>query len=287
MIRSARATRRREVLTFRQPYPGAIERYYRTMLLRMIREEYRKLQEAAPGIYAAALAQRDVEMRRDAWPEYLETALGYIDFSQEVQAGVRAIRQVTAEMRNFKGREYQAFARQVMGVGAIQAQPKLEPLMVSWSQTNAKLISSISGQFHDDVAARAQEMVRQGRSMRDFQDELRRQYGLKSARAELIARTEVAKLNSAVTRERQEALGLDVYTWQSARDERVRKSHRALDGKYCKYSDPSVYSNSPEGPWYSRASIGGYIGDTGTDFQCRCVSFASVDFEIDRLLKGL
>lgn len=271
---------------WRPPYPQAIERVYAAALRRVAYDVFVEAQRVLLPAYRSALAQRELDVRRDDWPETLETALGWLNFSQPIEAGQRAIRRTTEALRLFGGKAYQAFARQVMGLGAIQSEPKLDPLLRAWSQTNATLISSIPDQFHTAVAGRVQEMVRQGRSLRDFSEELRKQYNLTVNRANLIARTEVAKLNSAITRERQEALGLDVYVWRSSRDERVRESHKVLDGKYCKYSDTTVYADGPEGPWKKRVSLGGYQGDPGTDFQCRCTASADVRSRISSLRRA-
>ena len=56
------------------------------------------------------------------------------------------------------------------------------------------------------------------------------------------------------------------------RAERVRESHRALNGKLCRWDDDTVYSEDGGKTWKSRAAIGGYIGHPGADYQCRCIS---------------
>ena len=100
------------------------------------------------------------------------------------------------------------------------------------------------------------------------------------SRARLIARDQVSKLNGQITQGRNQALGLDLYVWSDSSDERVRESHDVMDGKVCRWDDPTVYADTVEdaqaGRWKSRASIGGVDQHPGQDFQCRCVSRAVI-----------
>jgi SPP1 gp7 family putative phage head morphogenesis protein len=73
------------------------------------------------------------------------------------------------------------------------------------------------------------------------------------ARADLIARDQISKLNGQFTELRQTELGLKRYTWRTVGDERVRESHSQNDGKVFSWNSP------PEG-----------TGHPGDDFQCRC-----------------
>lgn len=89
-------------------------------------------------------------------------------------------------------------------------------------------------------------------------------------RSGLIARDQVGKLNGQVTKQRQQDIGIKTYFWITSRDERVRKSHRVLDRKLCRWDDPTVYSDDNGKTWKKRNSIGGYIGEPQQDFECRC-----------------
>jgi hypothetical protein len=75
-----------------------------------------------------------------------------------------------------------------------------------------------------------------------------------AGRAALIAVDQIGKLNGQLTKQRQMEGGIDVYVWQTARDERVRgrpggtnpnavPSHWEMEGMYCKWSDNSVYAD--------------------------------------------
>ena len=121
--------------------------------------------------------------------------------------------------------------------------------------------------------------------MAAFQKELIKEYGLSTARAKLIARTEVAKLNGQISKSRQESLGVPEYDWSTSGDERVRPSHKVLNGKICRWDDPTVYRNPGETEWRKRSTIGGYIGDPGEDYQCRCISMARIENLLDQLLR--
>lgn len=57
-------------------------------------------------------------------------------------------------------------------------------------------------------------------------------------RANLIARTESAKTQSSLTESRSEAMGYHWYVWQTAHDERVRSSHKHMQGVICRFDDP-------------------------------------------------
>lgn len=84
------------------------------------------------------------------------------------------------------------------------------------------------------------------------------------ASARLIARTEVSKTMSAVTEARSKNLGIDWYVWRTAEDgDRVRPSHRNMNGVLVNFSDPP----SPEA-LIGLPSVGNY--HAGNIWNCRC-----------------
>lgn len=84
------------------------------------------------------------------------------------------------------------------------------------------------------------------------------------ASARLIARTEVSKATTALTKARSEDLGLKWYVWRTALDgDRVRKSHRNMEGVLVAWSNPP----SPEA-LVGEHSVGNY--HAGNIWNCRC-----------------
>ena len=57
-------------------------------------------------------------------------------------------------------------------------------------------------------------------------------------RANLIARTEVARASSGLVMARATYLGSDGYIWETSRDSDVRESHRKLSGKFIRWDSP-------------------------------------------------
>lgn len=84
------------------------------------------------------------------------------------------------------------------------------------------------------------------------------------ASARLIARTEVSKTTTALTRARSENLDLMWYIWRTAQDgDRVRESHRIMEGVLVNWHNPP----SPE-ELVGEKSVGNY--HAGEIWNCRC-----------------
>lgn len=103
-------------------------------------------------------------------------------------------------------------------------------------------------------------------------------------RAELIARTELGKLNSSVNMETMKSVGIRYYKWLSTLDTRCRSSHAAMNNVICSLDDPTVYfEDNPENGAkpikHNRTSTMVKL-HPGFDFQCRC-SMVMWEPEID------
>lgn len=81
------------------------------------------------------------------------------------------------------------------------------------------------------------------------------------AKAALLARDQVLKLNAQLAADRHKAAGITEYVWRSSRDERVRKRHKALDGTRHAYDDPPVVD-----------PVSGRRAHPGEDINCRCTA---------------
>lgn len=102
-----------------------------------------------------------------------------------------------------------------------------------------------------------------------------------ASKAELIARTETGKLNTAIARNQMESAGIEYYEWGAAMDGRTRESHALMDGRICKWGDDShcyEWTDGRDGRRLKRVARpkGAYEGAPGTDFQCRCVAIPYV-----------
>ena len=83
--------------------------------------------------------------------------------------------------------------------------------------------------------------------------------------AQLIARTEISKASTALTRARSEECGFDWYIWRTADDgNRVRDSHQLMEDVLVRWSDPP----SPERLNREKREYGAY--HAGETFNCRC-----------------
>ncbi|MEQ1969294.1 phage minor head protein [Xenorhabdus nematophila] len=161
----------------------------------------------------------------------------------------------------------------MLGDGAVKSQ--LDGAL----KENVNLIKSIQTDFINDIGEKVFTNLTKGGRHENLVSLIRERGQVTQSRAKLIARDQTAKLNAALTETRQKALGLDLYEWGGAGDERERATHVALNGKTCKYSDPTVYSDDGGKTWKKRSSIKGYEGAPGTDYQCRCVALPKVSWD--------
>lgn len=103
-------------------------------------------------------------------------------------------------------------------------------------------------------------------------------------RAELIARTELGKLNSSVNMETMKSVGVRYYKWLSTLDTRCRASHAVMNNVICSLDDPTVYfEDNPENgakPIKHNRTASMVKLHPGFDFQCRC-SMVMWEPEID------
>lgn len=93
------------------------------------------------------------------------------------------------------------------------------------------------------------------------------------ASARLIARTEVSKTQTALTKARSEQLGLRWYVWRTALDgDRVRKSHRNMEDVLVNWNNPP----SPEA-LVGEQNVGTY--HAGNIWNCRCYPEPLLDID--------
>lgn len=138
-----------------------------------------------------------------------------------------------------------------------------EPLAIRIAE-NARLIRSIG----DDTASRVEravyESLNEGASVRGLRRRLTDEIGFEEKRAARIARDQMAKVNSDLSRIRQQEAGVEEYRWSSSRDERVRALHARLNGTTHRWDKPGPAEGN---------------GHPGQPIMCRCVAIAVISLD--------
>lgn len=133
-------------------------------------------------------------------------------------------------------------------------------VITEWTDLNAMLIGatgdpdSIPNKYFSEVADYIQTAQARGQTVDTLSGILADRYGVARSRANLIARTELAKLNGQITEAQQKDVGITSYTWETSRDQRVRETHRQNQGQAFSWQEPPP------------------TGHPGQDFACRCIA---------------
>ena len=164
---------------------------------------------------------------------------------------------VAAQVSSFSKEQFARQVKAAMGVDLTTLEPHLAPAITAFRDGHVALIRSMAA----DKVARVRTILDDaglGTRVETIAKQLRDEMGVTRRQAALIARDQVLKLNSAVTKKRHEAAGITEYLWRTSGDASVRPEHRKLEGKRFAYDDPPVVAKNGD-----RARPGEY-------FQCRC-----------------
>lgn len=121
---------------------------------------------------------------------------------------------------------------------------------------NVRLIKSLPIEAAERVHKLTLEGIANATRASEIAAEIARSGEVTVSRANLIARTEVARTASGLTEARARHVGSEGYIWRTAGDADVRPSHRKMSGKFVAWSDPPT--------------LDGMTGHAGGFPNCRC-----------------
>ena len=241
--------------------PRNAERKYRKLLRSLARELRRKIKDSlVPRIpELIQLVQQNTpndSTRNDQFLEILQNIMRSIEESMKPieEEAIREMQEIGQEINNFNAQQFQKINQSVFGIDIFVDQPFLRDQLELFARQNAQLIESITEQELLQVSGVVERGLLQGSSFTDVARELSKRAGITGRRATLIARDQTQRLNSSLTRLRQESIGVEEYVWRTAGDERVRPTHKANNGKTFRWDRPPSVTGHP-----------------GNDINCRCI----------------
>lgn len=123
---------------------------------------------------------------------------------------------------------------------------------------NVDLITSLPREAGERVHELTLRALESSARAAEVAKEIGRTGQVTRSRANLIARTEVARTASGLVEARSLHVGSEGYIWRTAEDSDVRPLHKKLNGRYFRWDDPPVAGSSGE-----RAHA-------GQIYNCRC-----------------
>lgn len=191
------------------------------------------------------------------------------------------------DVNDFNADQWRAFLQGMLGTEFFPLDyPGIQETLTAWRDRNFELIRSLTDAYIQKVNDLVTDGVRNGTRWEDLAPQIKAlEQRLSVTRARLIARDQVSKLNGELARRRQMDAGVEEYTWSTSGDERVRgnplgpyakaiPSHYLMDGKVCRWDNPSVYKLN--GEWVPRTSKMS-PAHPSQEIQCRCVGLPRME----------
>lgn len=258
IVKKLRREKRERFLTARgiDP-PRVIEAQYLAALKKIVR----KLTNQVNASLLPALNEFEIDYVKDS-PSLLSYFSGLVDdLGNQVgnidSTAERLSLAMASRTEAFNRRKFVSTINAAIGVNLsdiIKAEGVQLEIEASIAE-NVDLIKTIPEQYHSRIKETIRNGINQGNDFFSIRERILEIGKSTDKRARLIARDQVAKLNAAVTETRQKKMGVTHYFWRTARDERVRKTHKDNANKRFAWNDPPAKTGHP-----------------GHDIQCRCTS---------------
>lgn len=272
-------------------YPTLLERKYSNYLVRLISRMTKVGVDWVKTEYPAALeAYRPTTdgLVLDASSHELTYRLSRSLDAEQYTLGLEPGEQVETEVAGIAdavqewNRKRWSWEYRIMLGDVYQLQePWMQATLAEWTETNRKLVKSLTGEALSRMESLALEALQKGTRHEDLTVEVLK-LGVKNVnRAKLIARDQLGKLNALVNEKRSLDCGMDRYVWETAMDERVRGNpagkyptarprHDTCQGKIGIYGKPGVWFDEATGKTVPRLASEP-SEPVGFAVQCRCV----------------
>lgn len=247
-------------------YPVSLERRYTTAIYRYLTKRWKEYSEMAVQMLVPRM---DAVENLEPLPGQSGPALG-------------AIISIAEDVDQFNEKEMEAYRKIAVGEAFKGNETWLPDALDRWSNEQVTLISKATDDMRNSVARRIRNGVKNGLLGKEITKQIMKDLpGISFRRAKVIARDQCSKLNAELSQRRMADAGLEMYVWSTSHDERVRgnpsgrypnavPSHYIMEGKICRWDDPTVYRDE-KGEWVKRSSDMPYV-HPGQDIMCRCVA---------------
>jgi SPP1 gp7 family putative phage head morphogenesis protein len=241
-------------------YPNSIEREYHRYLRNFVRDIKQRIKTfLIPSIplMIQEVQSKTPNDRNDDFLSRLNAIIIFIHNSlfPETEKTISEAEKVGFQINEFNKNQFRKITESVFGIDLFMGEPWLLDQLKLFSSQNAQLIRSLPDQELERVSGIVERGLQEGSTYSDVAKEIQKSFGITERRAKLIARDQTKKLNSSLTKLRQQELGVEEYIWQTSNDERVRPTHKANNGKKFRWDDPPAVTGHP-----------------GNDVNCRCIA---------------
>jgi len=260
-------------------YPHNLEREYTRITNAYMALLNKTLAEHLPTIRRAIDAER-ANMRQDeAFDVFDVTTQTFVRIQSAFERRAasfgleRRITNLSNMARRVSVREWRRVVRNTLGINILEDYYMGEffrGALRQWVTSNIDLIKSVPRSTLNNMQNIVQDGFLSGKSNTAIGNALQEAYGISRRKAQFWARDQVASLNSDLTQQQHKDAGVDEYTWSDSDDKRVREDHKNLNGKRCKWSDPTVYYDERATAWVPRRTDM-VKKHPGKDYNCRCV----------------
>lgn len=251
-------------------FPHSAEREYTKDLYSLTNELKRLIKEIlVPQIPSMIIEVNSVTpdpIKTDDFLDKLKSLILTIRraIQEDIDETIFEAEKIGLQIAEYNQNQFNKTVKSVFGVDLFLNEPWLSDQLKLFSSQNAQLITSLTDHELEQVSGMVERRLQEGQRFEVIEKDLIKRFGITRRHAKLIARDQTTKLNSSLTKLRQQELGVEEYTWQTAGDERVRPTHRANDGKRFKWSNPPSKTGHP-----------------GTDVNCRCVAIPVLEGILD------
>lgn len=259
-------------------YPQGIEREFQRVTNGYILLVNRVMKKHLPEIRKAAAAEREKNRRQDDLSDLMKVvdkafrSMGEELDRETTKYGLREKLEGLANLtRKLSIQEWKREVKETLGLDILDDYYLGEfyrQHLQEWIEENVGLIKSIPQDTLSEMQNIVSQGFRTGKTVTSIVKDIQTTYGSKKSSARLIARDQLGKLNSQLTRQQQVDAGVNEYIWSTSGDSRVRDSHQALNGKKFRWDDPPVVTEP--GKPVRRCH-------PGEDYQCRCVALPVFD----------
>ncbi len=209
--------------------------------------------------------ENETGIKRDAYSDRLEDLNKAMRIEMTQTLSDKKLKEIASKRGlAVNQKNVEALRRQVKSVASVDiftGQDKwLKPVMKSFVAENVGLIQNVGVQTLKRVQTTVSMGVQRGWTLKQITKELQKTAKFSQARAKLIARDQVATLNSQLTKVRHKEVGINKYIWSTSLDERVRDSHLEKEGEVFSWNSPPADTGHP-----------------GEDINCRCVAIPVIE----------